>query len=104
MMSQYLPLSSFKKIYIVDLCKSLCVQAGEKVKAKGWTNVTVVEADACTFEPPEGTASLVTFSYSLSSAFLLAASSNRCYKDDICRAVKGLEKTTVNQGKNLEFV
>lgn len=36
--------------------------------AKGWQNVHVVEADACTFTPPGETATLVTFSYSLSSA------------------------------------
>lgn len=32
-----------------------------------WRNVHVVEADACEFVPPEGAATLVTFSYSLSS-------------------------------------
>jgi hypothetical protein len=42
-------------------------QAKEKVKAKGWTNVHVVEGDACEFRVPEGEAQLVTFSYSLSS-------------------------------------
>ena len=35
---------------------------------RGWQNVTVVEADACTFIPPGGRATVVTFSYSLSSA------------------------------------
>ena len=40
--------------------------------AKGWTNVHVVEGDACTFQPPQ-TASLVTFSYSLSSTLLAIA-------------------------------
>jgi hypothetical protein len=43
------------------------VQAKRKVAEKGWQNVTVVEGDACTFVPPEGTANLVSFSYSLSS-------------------------------------
>ncbi len=38
-----------------------------QVNAKGWTNVRVVEADACTFKPDEPTVTLVTFSYSLSS-------------------------------------
>ena len=37
---------------------------------KGWKNVHVVEADACQFVPPEGCATLVTFSYSLSSECL----------------------------------
>lgn len=42
-------------------------QARKKVAEKGWKNVTVVEADACQWAPPEGCATLVTFSYSLSS-------------------------------------
>lgn len=145
MMDEYLPLSQFKAVYIVDLCHSLCeqvrarvlvlsvclspsclesscwlggvaascavqlracterqplqlpgppcwwhalpsrthplgprlspaplppappLQAKEKVRAKGWTNVHVVEGDACEFRVPEGEAQLVTFSYSLSS-------------------------------------
>ncbi|CAL5226880.1 g9753 [Coccomyxa viridis] len=67
MMSEYLPLDTFKTIYVVDLCKSLCEQARRKVEAKGWKNVVVVEGDACTFVPPKDEkASLVTFSYSLS--------------------------------------
>jgi hypothetical protein len=70
MMSEYLPLDRFKAVYVVDLCHSLCEQAKLKVKAKGWKNVHVVEGDACAFAPPGGqTADLVTFSYSLSSAF-----------------------------------
>ena len=70
MMSEYLPLDTFKTIYVVDLCKSLCEQARRKVEAKGWKNVVVVEGDACTFVPPKDEkASLVTFSYSLSSKF-----------------------------------
>ena len=44
------------------------MQARQRVEARGWQNVTVVEADACTFIPPGGRATLVTFSYSLSSA------------------------------------
>jgi hypothetical protein len=42
-------------------------QARKKVAEHGWTNVSVIEADACQFAPPEGAATLVTFSYSLSS-------------------------------------
>jgi len=72
MMEQYIDLGCFRQIYIVDLCSSLCKQAQLKVKEKGWKNVTVVEADACQFVPPEGTATLVTFSYSLSSESLPA--------------------------------
>ena len=67
LMAQYLPLDRFKAIYVVDLCKSLCDQARKKVSAKQWDNVHIVEGDACAFTPPEGTATLVTFSYSLSS-------------------------------------
>ena len=48
-------------------CLSIHLQARKKVAEKGWKNVTVVEADACHFVPPEGTATLATFSYSLSS-------------------------------------
>lgn len=67
MMADYIPLHRFKAIYVVDLCHSLCEQAKKKVQHKGWKNVHVVEGDACTFQPAEGIASLVTFSYSLSS-------------------------------------
>ena len=42
-------------------------QAKKKVAEKGWKNVEVVEGDACQFAPPEGAATLVTFSYSLTS-------------------------------------
>lgn len=44
----------------------LCKQARLRVQSKGWTNVHVVEGDACTFEPQQQ-ATAVTFSYSLSS-------------------------------------
>jgi len=69
LMSQYIDLSKFKHIYVVDLCSSLCEQARKKVKENKWHNVTVVEADACDFVPDEDKATLVTFSYSLSSAY-----------------------------------
>ncbi|CAG9467464.1 unnamed protein product [Pedinophyceae sp. YPF-701] len=64
MMADYIDLKHFKKIYVVDLCGSLCRQAEEKVAAHKWRNVEVVEADACTFKPAVK-ADLVTFSYSL---------------------------------------
>jgi betaine lipid synthase len=70
MMSKYIPLDKFKAIYVVDLCHSLCEVAKKKAKSKGWKNVHVVEGDACKFQPPEGAATLVTFSYSLSSKWL----------------------------------
>lgn len=68
MMGEYIDLAKFKAVYVVDLCSSLCKVAQQKVAEQGWSNVHVVEGDACTFVPPEGVATLVTFSYSLSSA------------------------------------
>lgn len=66
-MEKYINLKKFAKIYVVDLCPSLCKVAAEKCRKNGWTNVEVVEGDACTFSPPGGIkADLVTFSYSLS--------------------------------------
>lgn len=67
MMNEFLPVENFKKVYVVDLCHSLCKEARRKVDSHGWSNVEVVEGDACQFVPEEGKATLVTFSYSLSS-------------------------------------
>ena len=68
MMNAFFPIADFKQIYIVDLCHSLCKQAQQKVKKNSWTNVQVIEADACTFATPKDQkATLITFSYSLSS-------------------------------------
>lgn len=67
MMNEYMPINNFKAIYVVDLCSSLCKQAEMKVKAKNWDNVHVIEADACKFALTESKATLITFSYSLSS-------------------------------------
>ncbi|GAQ92949.1 betaine lipid synthase [Klebsormidium nitens] len=64
LMAQYLDLAAFQRIYVVDICPSLCAVAREKVAARGWHNVEVVEADACTFRAPDA-AQLITFSYSL---------------------------------------
>lgn len=66
MMAQLIDLASFDKIYVVDMCAALCKVAREKVRRKGWSNVEIVEGDACTFKPTKQ-ATLVTFSYSLSS-------------------------------------
>jgi S-adenosylmethionine-diacylgycerolhomoserine-N-methlytransferase len=57
--------SALAKTYIVDLSPSLLSMARERIDANGWTNVEAVEADATTFEPPEGQVDVVTFSYSL---------------------------------------
>lgn len=68
MMFEYIPQHRFKAIYVVDLCGSLCKEATKKVVENNWTNVRVVEADACAFKPNEAV-NLVTFSYALSSEF-----------------------------------
>ncbi|KAH9565685.1 hypothetical protein CY35_04G089900 [Sphagnum magellanicum] len=64
MMSQFIDLESFDKIYVVDICSALCEVARQKVISQGWHNVEVVEGDACTFTPATP-ATLITFSYSL---------------------------------------
>ena len=64
LMAKYMDLTVFDKIYVVDLCPSLCEVA--RAKLADIPNVLVVEADATEFTPSEQTASLVTFSYSLS--------------------------------------
>lgn len=53
---------------MVDLCSPLCGVARAKAAQNGWSNVEVVEGDACTFQP-EKKATVVTFSYSLSSEY-----------------------------------
>ena len=58
-------ISKPKKIYVIDLSKSLLRVAADRFQKKGWDNVETVEADATTFCPPEGYADVVTFSYSL---------------------------------------
>src|SRR5947209_6483751 len=40
------------QVYVVDLSTSLLNVARARVAANGWANVTAVEADATTFEPP----------------------------------------------------
>lgn len=63
-MKAYMNLSNFKKIYIVDLCHSMCEKAKERKEYNKWSNVEVIEADACKFSIEK--ADLITFSYSLS--------------------------------------
>ncbi len=53
------------KIYVVDLSSSLLKIAADRFENKGWSNVEAVEADATKFRPSEGSADVVTFSYSL---------------------------------------
>ncbi|MCG8583685.1 MAG: methyltransferase domain-containing protein [Pirellulales bacterium] len=54
-----------KQAYLVDLCPSLLEVASSRVRENNWQNVSVVEADATRYEPPEEQVDLVTFSYSL---------------------------------------
>lgn len=54
-----------RKVYVVDLSKSLLDVARQRIDEKGWKHVEAVEADATTWSPAEGHADVVTFSYSL---------------------------------------
>lgn len=67
-MSKSIPINTFAKVYIVDLCESLCAQARLRVAKHEWTNVEVVHMDVCEFAKAFSTlkADLITFSYSLS--------------------------------------
>jgi S-adenosylmethionine-diacylgycerolhomoserine-N-methlytransferase len=58
-------LKQLSKMYLVDLSTSLLEQAQRRVTHRGWTNVVPVCHDATTFVPSEGSADVVTFSYSL---------------------------------------
>jgi S-adenosylmethionine-diacylgycerolhomoserine-N-methlytransferase len=58
-------IAKLRKVYIVDLSRSMLGVAKERIARKRWTNVEAVEADATTFQPAEGAADVVTFSYSL---------------------------------------
>lgn len=53
------------KVYVVDLASSLLKVCDQRIAANGWTNVETVEADATRWTPAEGSADVVTFSYSL---------------------------------------
>ncbi|PRT56297.1 hypothetical protein B9G98_03917 [Wickerhamiella sorbophila] len=66
-MNEYIPLSQFKAIYLVDLSPSLCEVARKRFEAIGATNVFVHCRDVNEFELPDNQkAHLVTMSYSLS--------------------------------------
>lgn len=53
------------RAYVVDLASSLLGVAAERFKQHGWSHVEAIEADATKWQPPEGQADVVTFSYSL---------------------------------------
>ena len=76
-MSEFMPISTFDAVYIIDLCQPLLDIAKERIAKNGWTNVHVLCQDAATFTLPEtewprgyadakGSLGFVTLSYSLS--------------------------------------
>lgn len=58
-------LDRLDSVTIVDLCPSLLRVAEERIRRRGWANVRTVQADATTYEPPDGPVDAITFSYSL---------------------------------------
>ncbi len=58
-------IANFQKVYVVDLASSLLKVVEKRAEARKWTNVQAVTADATTWTPAEGSADIVTFSYSL---------------------------------------
>ncbi len=54
-----------KKAYVVDLATSLLEVARQRFAKNNWTHVEAIEGDATAWQPPEGAADVVTFSYSL---------------------------------------
>ncbi len=58
-------IARLKKIYVVDLSASLLEVARDRFQQRGWDNAETIEADATKWQPPEGGADIVTFSYSL---------------------------------------
>lgn len=72
---EYLPLTYFDKIYVVDLCQPLLDIARDRCRQKGWKHVEFLCQDASQFAIPEwesgqldprGSLSAITMSYSLS--------------------------------------
>ena len=58
-------ISQLAAIHLVDLSGSLLQVAQQRSDENGWNHVHTHEADATRFQPPEGKADVVTFSYSL---------------------------------------
>ncbi|ORY34834.1 hypothetical protein BCR39DRAFT_476586 [Naematelia encephala] len=74
-MDEYLPISYFDAVYLIDLCEPLLEVARRRFEAKGWKNVHVLCQDASRFVLPEwesgnldprGSLTAITLSYSLS--------------------------------------
>ncbi|KAJ3925991.1 MAG: hypothetical protein NXY57DRAFT_1030425 [Lentinula lateritia] len=76
LMDQFLPISSFDAVYLIDLCEPLLQVARKRFAQRGWTNVHILCQDASDFVLPEwqnsssvdpkGSVGFVTLSYSLS--------------------------------------
>jgi S-adenosylmethionine-diacylgycerolhomoserine-N-methlytransferase len=73
-------LSKFKKVYQVDLCSPLLEVGNKRIKARGWTNVETVHADATAYVPPEKQVDVVTCSYSLTMIPDWFATMDQAYK------------------------
>ena len=58
--------NTFEQVFLVDYSPSLCAVARERVQRCGWKNVTIICDDARRIQCPQGSADLVTMSYSLS--------------------------------------
>ncbi len=54
-----------QSLVLVDLSKSLIDVARKRVAERGWTNVTLLHADATTVDIPAESVDVVTFAYSL---------------------------------------
>ncbi|EJD03174.1 S-adenosyl-L-methionine-dependent methyltransferase [Fomitiporia mediterranea MF3/22] len=67
-MNEFISIDSFDAVYLVDICEPLLEIARKRIAAHGWKNVHVLHQDAASFVVPEeeASASLITFSYSLS--------------------------------------
>lgn len=72
---EYLPISYFDAVYLIDLCEPLLQIARHRIAARGWKNVHVLCQDAGHFVLPEwesgqldprGSLAAITLSYSLS--------------------------------------
>jgi S-adenosylmethionine-diacylgycerolhomoserine-N-methlytransferase len=59
-------LPDLARVYVVDLSASLLAVAARRVAEAAWSNVSLIEADAARVALPDGTADVVTCSYSLS--------------------------------------
>jgi betaine lipid synthase len=76
---EYLPLTYFDKVYLIDLCEPLLEVARARCQQKGWKNVICLCQDASRFVLPEWESgeldpkeslSVITMSYSLSMVSL----------------------------------